>query len=337
MKVTHNMIHMDIPELIRLVANNEFLTNKTKDIVIHEFENISEQISLLSDDGILDIEGKHKGILEKVDDSDIQMLENLLFTTIPKISDIKVETISIEESATIPEEKKVNDKLPIFFLFNGGDNALSKAIMLFTRSDFSHVSISLNGISEIVSFGTTRQNHGLVVENWFDFCHIRNPKNIAVHFIDVPLKEYEKIKHTIEYHKANTKDYYYSFKKLFTAPFRRILKPEEESNGFICSEFVYYLLNGTSVIDDLTDKDKNDWFITPKDFRNSILKNSTVLFSGLFTDFNPKLVSHVFSLYTDEVLKKKVHIDKKIESKFKQDQTDDIKQQLRKYKMTLNK
>lgn len=83
------------------------LTNKTKDIVIHEFESISEQISLLSDDGILDIEGKHKGILEKVDDSDIQMLENLLFTTIPKISEIKVETISIEESVTIPEERKL--------------------------------------------------------------------------------------------------------------------------------------------------------------------------------------------------------------------------------------
>ncbi len=335
MKLVHNMISGDIPTLIHLVASCEFLKDSTKDAVIQEFENISEELNKTEKDGVLDVVGLDKKIFSITEDTDHQMLDNLLFTTLPKISDIELETLSIEESMDVPSEKKIDDKLPIFFIFNGGNNFLSRAIMLFTRADFSHVSISLKGMSEIISFATTAQNYGLVVENWFDFCHIRNPKNIAVHFIDVPMREYEKIKKTIEYHKAHNDEYYYSFKKLFTAPFRSLLKPGEEKNGFICSEFVHYLCNGTSIVDSIPDK--KEWFITPNDFRNKILKVSNVIYSGGVEDFNPKIVTNVFKMYSEDVMKKKDQLDKKIENSFKKEVSDEAKVQLSKFKLTLNK
>jgi hypothetical protein len=197
------------------------------------------------------------------------------------------------------------------------------------------VSISTNGLSEIISFATTAQNYGLVVENWFDFNHIRKPKNIAVHFIDVPVEEYAKIKETIEYHKAHNNEYYYSLRKLFTAPFRPILPPKEESNGFICSEFVYYLCNGTSIAD--SKDDKHEWFITPNDFRKKILSESSVVFSGDIRDFNPNIVNKVFSLYDESVLAKKEHIDKQSEKMYKKELTPAIKDQLSKFKLNISK
>ena len=101
MKLVHNMISGDIPTLIHLVASCEFLKDSTKDAVIQEFENISEEMNKIEKDGVLDVVGLDKKIFSITEDTDHQMLDNLLFTTLPKISEIELETLSIEESMDV--------------------------------------------------------------------------------------------------------------------------------------------------------------------------------------------------------------------------------------------
>ncbi len=337
-KVYHNTVLDDnggFNKLIHAISMNEYLNDHTKNVVFKELDSITESISEAKDNEMIDL-SKLKNILNiMIEDSQMRILENIAFTEIFITQDVEVYDIIISESAGVSDTDKIDDRVPIFFIFNGGDNILSRTIMLFTKAEFSHASISTSGLDAITSFATTKQNYGLVVENWFDFCNIRKPKNIAVHFTDVSLEDYSKIKTTLEFHKAHNNDYYYSFKKLFTAPFRAIFKTKDEPNGFVCSEFINYLITGTSINDSTIDKE--DYFITPEDFRKRILKRSNTIYSGSIDNFNPSIVKNVYNLYTPSILSKKKVLDYKIEKSFTKDIDKETRRKIKQFKLNLNK
>ena len=294
------------------------ISNFTKDLLFYKLDDVYDSIlEMNGSDEISLLEVSHFiKTTSLISEKDRQVLKDMLITETVVSVDLApvIRELNIEEA---PIEKKIKDRVPIFFIFNGGSKILSRMIMTLTRSDFSHVSISLSGLDEIISFATTKQNFGLVVENWFDFCHIRDPKNIGLHFIDVPFDEYEKIKNTIEFHKAHTSEYTYSFKKLFTVPFKPMMDySKDDSSAYICSEFVYYLISGTSIVDHLPEKERLDLMITPKEFRDKILVKSNIVYEGGIENFNPSSINSVYNLYDPSVLAKKKAIDKRIEKKY---------------------
>lgn len=307
----------DVLRIIYKISESS-VSNDTKDLLFHKLDDVYDTIlEMNSSDEIslLDVSEFIKNS-SLISESDRKELVDLLITETVMEYELTpiLKELNIEEA---PIDKKVKDRVPIFFIFNGGSKILSRMIMALTRSDFSHVSISLSGLDEIISFATTQQNFGLVVENWFDFCHIRAPKNIGLHFIDVPFSEYEKIKNTIEFHKAHTNEYTYSFKKLFTAPFKPLMDySKDDSGAYICSEFVYYLISDTSITDHLPEKERLDLMITPKEFREKILAKSNIVYEGGIENFNPTSINSVYNLYDPSVLSKKKAIDKKIEKKY---------------------
>lgn len=321
MKVKSN-IGTDIYKITETISNLD-ISDSTKDILFAKIDPIYESMLTAGESDIIDFTGISRSIIEApeslISTIDRIVIQEALFrqtTTVNEIAPIYKELDDANITEAVSPDKKIKGRLPIFFIFNGGNNVVSKSIMLFTNSKFSHVSLSIAGLDEIISFATTDQNYGLVVENWFDFCHIRKPKNIGVHFIDVPLNEYEKIKNMIEFHKSHTNEYTYSFKKMFTTPFKAVMKYKDDFSSFICSEFVYYLVVGTSIGDHLNEEDKKDILITPKEFREKILSKSTIVYEGGIENFNPASLYAVYKLYDDSVLAKKNEIDKKVEKKY---------------------
>lgn len=338
MKIYHNTMideNGGFNNLIHNISMNEYLSDHTKNVVFRELDDISESIASAKEHEMIDLSKLQKMISIMIEESQMSILENIAFTKMFITQDVNVHDLSISESVNVADDKKIDDRVPIFFIFNGGDNMLSRTIMMFTKAEFSHASISTSGLDAITSFATTKQNYGLVVENWFDFCNIRKPKNIAVHFTDVSLEDYSKIKTTLEFHKAHNNDYYYSFKKLFTAPFRAMYKTKDEPNGFVCSEFINYIITGTSINESTIEKE--DYFITPEDFRKRILKRSNTVYSGSIDNFNPSIVKNVYNLYTSSIISKKKAIDAKIEKAFTKDIDAETKKKIKQFKLNINK
>lgn len=338
MKLKHNLA-FPITKLISKIAENEYISDKTKDLLFFELDEAYSNILSMKDSDRLDITDIKPFIMEHVliPDSEKETIYNLCFTEMIKEEELQPYVKELNFSEAAKAYKKIKDRLPIFFIYSGGDNIVSRSIRLFTRSDFSHVSISTSSLDEIISFGTTKQNYGLVVENWFDFCNIRKPKNIGVHFIDVPFEEYKKIKNTIEFHKAHNNEYYYSFKKLFTIPFKPVMNyKDEEGKAFICSEFIYYLVNGTSITDHVSEDRKNALLISPKEFRDKILNKSTIIYEGDINNFNTASVNAVYNLYDDSALSKKKQIDAEIHKQY-EIKPERAKNKLKQLKIKLNK
>lgn len=337
MKIISN-IGNDVSKLIYKVSILEGISETTRDLVLSKLDSVYLESLEMTEFDTLDLREVTDFIMNNsiISENDKRVFKDIFIKSTTLISEMSpvIKEIDITEA---PKEKKIKDKLPVFFIFNGGNNVISKTIMLFTRSDFSHISISLSGLDEIISFATTDQNYGLVVENWFDFRHIRKPVNIGVHFIDVPLEEYEKIKNMIEFHKAHTHEYTYSFKKMFTTPFKTIMDySKEEGTSFICSEFVYYLIVGTSIADHLPEEYKKDVLITPKEFKDKVLTKSNILYEGKIDNFNPESAHAVYNLYDDNVLAKKKAIDKRLEKKYEK-KPEHAKSKLKQLRIKINK
>lgn len=338
MNLKHNFA-FTISEMISKVSESNHISDRAKDILFFELDELYSDILNMKEADSIDATNIKKYIMEHIliSESDKNEIYNICFTETVKNTELDAYIKEINFSEAVSPDKKVKGKVPIFFIYSGGDNIISRSIRLFSRSDFSHVSISTSGLDEIISFGTTKQNYGLVVENWFDFCNIRKPKNIGVHFIDVPFEEYRKIKNTIEFHKAHNNEYYYSFKKLFTIPFKPIMNYDAENRkAFICSEFIYYLVNGTSITDHLSEDRKKELLISPKEFREKILSKSTIVYEGNINNFNPASVNAVYNLYDDSVISKKKQIDKEVCKQYEK-KPERAKDKLKHLKIRLNK
>lgn len=341
MKVISN-IGKDIFKLINKISTMQDISESCRELLLANLDIIYDAAMNMKENDTLDLRDFSTLMASSpiISEKDRIVLTETFICSTTSVSDFEPVMKELDTDLSITEAtkmSKIKGRIPIFFIFNGGNNVVSKSIMLFTRSDFSHVSISLSGLDEIISFATTAQNYGLVVENWFDFIHIRKPVNIGVHFIDVPLEEYEKIKNTIEFHKAHTSEYTYSFKKMFTTPFKTIMDYKDENGtSFICSEFVYYLIVGTSIADHLPEEYKKDTLITPKEFKNKVLTKSTVVYEGKMDNFNPAVVNSVYNLYDSSVLAKKKEIDARVVKKYEK-RIDAGKNKLKQLRLKINK
>ena len=246
---------------------------------------------------------------------DREIIQESIFSRIPKEEDFKNEftVLAIEES--MDESKQIKDKIPVFFIFNGGKSLFSRMIMFFTNGDFSHASISTDGLNEIVSFATTEQNNGLVVENYYDFLRIRNPKVIGIHAVLVSFEDYKIIKESIEYYKSDVNGHKYSWKKFFMVPFQLFDKTERQDDpDLICSEFVMHMIKNTDTIKEL-DAD-SEIILTPTDVRNKIKVISQEIYEGPPENFDESLVKNFYNYVHKTAIDKKKQIDKEAVKKY---------------------
>lgn len=175
------------------------------------------------------------------------------------------------------KELGVQDKYPVYIVFNYNEYMVSKAIRKFTNGKYSHTGISLDSdLKRIYSFNTL--TNGFSLES-IDKYKKTEVDDIAVFVAFVNKKELQAIKAKLDYFIANKKETSYSFLNIFG-----ILadKDFESETSMICSQFVDRLLK--SVNKDITKKPSG--LVTPNDIYVNSVKSLYKVYEGSMNKYN---------------------------------------------------
>ena len=161
---------------------------------------------------------------------------------------------------------------------------LSKIVKLYTRKEFSHVSIALDeNLDEMYSFGRIHPYNPF----WGGFIHENRNKGTFKRFkktksriysMQVNEEQYEEVKRVIKdiNDKNKVKSYKFNVIGLITVMFNYHLKRER---CFYCAEFVKYCLEESKIVTDLPE------VIKPDDFNKLESSDIEEVFRGLLRDY----------------------------------------------------
>lgn len=160
---------------------------------------------------------------------------------------------------------------------------LSKIIKIYTKDEFSHVSIALDEeLRQMYSFGRLNPYNpffgGFVQENINSGIFKRFKKTkTAIYSLEVNEEEYEKIQNTIKQIQESEKPYRFNIIGLFAVGLKlRIHK----KHSFYCAEFVKYLLENSGIETNLPQ------IIRPENFKH--LENLNLEYKGRLGKYKPR-------------------------------------------------
>lgn len=170
-------------------------------------------------------------------------------------------------------------KIYIVLTYTG--SILSKIVKMYTRREFSHVSIALDeDLQEMYSFGRTFAFcpfiAGFVHEqpNKGTFKRFKKTKT-RVYSLEVPDNKYEKVLEIIKDFKENKKKYSFNIIGLACVVIHLKFKREK---SFYCAEFVKYVLEQSQIKDSLPD------LIKPEDFKE--IEGLSVVYNGILNEYS---------------------------------------------------
>ena len=169
----------------------------------------------------------------------------------------------------------------IYIVLSYTGTFLSKLIRIYTRKEYSHVSISLDPhLENMYSFGRIHAYNpfwaGFVQESpkFGTFKRFKKSK-IRIYSLEVSEEDYNIIKETIDNIRLHRKHYKYNFAGLITIIGHYHLKRE---NCFYCAEFVKYVLNASNLELDLPE------IVKPDDFQK--LDGADIIYTGIISEYN---------------------------------------------------
>ena len=168
-------------------------------------------------------------------------------------------------------------KIYIVLTYTG--TILSKIIKVYTRREFSHVSIALDeDLKEVYSFGRLNAYNpfwgGFVHEGIDKGTFKRFKKTKArVYSLKVKDEQYEKVKEVIRDIQNNRLDYNFNILGLIGVVINYRVKRE---HSFYCAEFVKYVLEQSSICD-LPE------IIKPEDFKE--IDDLNVVYNGRLQEY----------------------------------------------------
>ena len=169
----------------------------------------------------------------------------------------------------------------IYIVLSYTGTILSRIVKLYTRKEYSHVSISLDkNLEHMYSFGRLNPYNpfigGFVQEspNYGTFKRFKNSK-IKIYSMEVSDEDYEKIKDAIENIKKDKDSYRFNVMGLITVMAHYHLKREK---CFYCAEFVKYVLTSSDLELDLPE------IIKPDDFQK--VDGTDVIFTGRLSEYD---------------------------------------------------
>ncbi|MFW6015198.1 MAG: hypothetical protein ACOCRK_02025 [bacterium] len=222
---------------------------------------------------------------------------------------------SYDFSNTDEMKRKVSGLVPIYIIFNNSSHIISKIITKFTKGDFSHASLSLTGMDQIISFGDGKKNNGIQVENIYEFYSNRKPDRIKIISFFVTEYDYEKIYEILTRFRKQFKKYRYSYRGLILFPFLPSVPPHHSlwnKKEFFCSQFLSWCLgNITKAITNIN--------ISPNDLNRIIdeseVMNTLVLFDGKVEDFDEELIYKFEDALGIDKEKTNIKVKRRVESK----------------------
>ncbi|CEI83621.1 hypothetical protein J18TS1_04320 [Oceanobacillus oncorhynchi subsp. incaldanensis] len=151
----------------------------------------------------------------------------------------------------------------IYLLFTNTGTLLTKAISLYTKAEYNHVSLALDlELNEIYSFGRKHLRNpfwgGFVKENTEE--ELFQKADCSIYAYAISSKQNKKLQETLAFFKQRKDNYHYNVIGLFGVMFN---KPIPRSNAYFCSQFVAYLLMEAGMVS----FDKPPELITPQDIQ----------------------------------------------------------------------
>ena len=181
----------------------------------------------------------------------------------------------------------------IYIMVSYTGTILSNLIRMYTRKEYTHVSISLDmQLKELYSFGRINPYNafigGFVREgkNFGTFKRFKKTK-VAIYSLDVKDENYERAKEMINSIKERKEEYKFNFIGLFLVMFHKKINRKK---AFYCAEFVKYVLENSKSIDE-----KLPQIVKPEDFQN--IDGITLEYKGLFRSYNYKKTYAFQNLY----------------------------------------
>mgnify|MGYP002626309187 CR=1 FL=1 len=169
----------------------------------------------------------------------------------------------------------------IYIVLSYTGTILSRIVKLYTRKEYSHVSIALDkSLDHMYSFGRLNPYNpfigGFIQEspNYGTFKRFKNTKT-KIYSLEVSDEDYEIIKNTIEDVSKNRHDYRFNIMGLITVMGHYHLKRE---NCFYCAEFVKYVLSASSLDLNLPE------IIKPEDFQK--MDGLHVIYTGKLSEYD---------------------------------------------------
>lgn len=170
-------------------------------------------------------------------------------------------------------------KIYIVLTYTG--TILSKIIKIYTKDEFSHVSIALDeDLKQMYSFGRLNPYNpfigGFVHEgiNIGTFKRFKKTKT-AIYSLQVNDEEYEKIQETIKKIQEAEKPYRFNVVGLLAVGLKLRIHKE---NSFYCAEFVKYLLEKSGIETNLP------LILRPDNFKH--IKNLNLEYTGNLRNYN---------------------------------------------------
>lgn len=174
---------------------------------------------------------------------------------------------------------KKSKKIYIVLTYTG--TILSKIVKIYTREEYSHVSISLDKkLNKMYSFGRLNPYNpfigGFVHEgiNIGTFKRFKNTKT-EIYEIEVTSKQYNKIRREIKRIKNNRKNYKFNIVGLFLSALNY---KYTKINSYYCAEFVKYLVDEANLELELPNA------VKPVDFKK--YNNLDLLYKGILRNYN---------------------------------------------------
>ena len=170
-------------------------------------------------------------------------------------------------------------KIYIVLTYTG--TILSKIVKMYTRREFSHVSIALDeDLKQMYSFGRLNAYipfiGGFVHESvdHGTFKRFKKTKT-RIYSLQVEDEQFDKIVKVIDNIKNNKYDYKFNILGLIGVVIHFKLKREK---CFYCAEFVKYVLEQSEIVYDLPD------LVKPEDFKE--IDNLDVVYTGALREYN---------------------------------------------------
>lgn len=180
----------------------------------------------------------------------------------------------------------------IYFVLTYTGTILSKIIKLYTKKEYSHVSIALDqDLKYMYSFGRLNPYNAFIggfVHEEIDkgtFKRFKNTKSL-IYDINVTDSEYNRIIKNICEFEKNKEKYHFNIKGLFAAGFNKKITKD---NYFYCAEFLKFILDESGININLPE------IIKPEDFEN--VKNKNIIYKGYLKNYNYRLAK----LYENQV------------------------------------
>ena len=177
-------------------------------------------------------------------------------------------------------EPEQQEKQKIYIMLSMTGTRFARMLKCFTRSPYTHVSISLDrDLREMYSFGRWKMHlpmfAGFVQEIPDRGVFQKYDVSCAIYELEVSCEQYLKIEHMINRFWEGYDRYKYNFAGL---PFMLFRIPLCRKHRFVCSQFVAYLLSRSEI----AEFEQGYTLVQPEDFLQLDMKK---IFQGSLRDY----------------------------------------------------